>query len=174
MKMAVQYWINRGERGRTRFVAFRGGYHGLPARWRYAIGRGAHAVRRTAAAASHRRSADGRRAVYALETLLACDIAGIIVAGRRRRHDVPRPAYSRGRALADKHNVLLIFDEIFTGFDTPAPCSPVSRPVSCRHHAVEGADRRHALPLAATVATQKVFETFCPTVGQGADAGRPS
>ena len=28
LKMAVQYWLNRGERGRTRFVAFRGGYHG--------------------------------------------------------------------------------------------------------------------------------------------------
>ena len=28
MKMAVQFWLNRGVRGRTRFVAFRGGYHG--------------------------------------------------------------------------------------------------------------------------------------------------
>ena len=28
MKMAVQYWLNRGVKGRTRFVAFKGGYHG--------------------------------------------------------------------------------------------------------------------------------------------------
>src|SRR5690348_15725543 len=28
MKMAVQYWLNHGIRGRNRFVAFRGGYHG--------------------------------------------------------------------------------------------------------------------------------------------------
>ena len=28
MKMAVQYWLNRGIRGRTKFVAFKGGYHG--------------------------------------------------------------------------------------------------------------------------------------------------
>src|SRR6267378_3558967 len=28
MKMALQYWFNRGVRRRTRFVAFRGGYHG--------------------------------------------------------------------------------------------------------------------------------------------------
>src|SRR5262249_18213251 len=28
MKMAVQYWLNRGCSGRTRFIAFRGGYHG--------------------------------------------------------------------------------------------------------------------------------------------------
>ncbi|HEX2801352.1 MAG TPA: aminotransferase class III-fold pyridoxal phosphate-dependent enzyme, partial [Phenylobacterium sp.] len=28
MKMALQFWINRGVRGRTRFLAFLGGYHG--------------------------------------------------------------------------------------------------------------------------------------------------
>src|ERR1700755_1306534 len=28
LKMAVQYWRNQGQRGRSRFVTFRGGYHG--------------------------------------------------------------------------------------------------------------------------------------------------
>src|SRR4051794_29026586 len=28
MKMAVQYWMNRGARSRAKFVAFKGGYHG--------------------------------------------------------------------------------------------------------------------------------------------------
>src|ERR1044072_3345271 len=28
MKMALPFWINRGLRGRSRFLAFRGGYHG--------------------------------------------------------------------------------------------------------------------------------------------------
>src|SRR5258708_15269390 len=28
MKMAVQYWLNKGVRGRPKFVAFRGAYHG--------------------------------------------------------------------------------------------------------------------------------------------------
>src|SRR5215210_3562880 len=28
MKMAQQYWINRGEPRKTKFIAFRGGYHG--------------------------------------------------------------------------------------------------------------------------------------------------
>jgi adenosylmethionine-8-amino-7-oxononanoate aminotransferase len=28
MKMAMQFWLNRGIRDRTRFLAFRGGYHG--------------------------------------------------------------------------------------------------------------------------------------------------
>ena len=28
LKMALQYWVNAGEAGRTRFVCFQGGYHG--------------------------------------------------------------------------------------------------------------------------------------------------
>ncbi|MEO0963254.1 MAG: aminotransferase class III-fold pyridoxal phosphate-dependent enzyme, partial [Pseudomonadota bacterium] len=28
MKMAVQYWINKGAKGRSQFVSFTGGYHG--------------------------------------------------------------------------------------------------------------------------------------------------
>ena len=28
MKMAAQFWLNRGVRTRRRFLAFRGGYHG--------------------------------------------------------------------------------------------------------------------------------------------------
>src|SRR5712691_7641440 len=28
MKMAAQYWLNRGGRGRAKFVSFMGGYHG--------------------------------------------------------------------------------------------------------------------------------------------------
>ena len=28
MKMAIQYWLNAGQSGRSRFVCFRGGYHG--------------------------------------------------------------------------------------------------------------------------------------------------
>jgi adenosylmethionine---8-amino-7-oxononanoate aminotransferase len=28
LKMAVQYWINRGVKGRSQFIAFTGGYHG--------------------------------------------------------------------------------------------------------------------------------------------------
>src|SRR3984893_13007180 len=28
MKMATQFWLNQGVRGRTKFMAFKGGYHG--------------------------------------------------------------------------------------------------------------------------------------------------
>ena len=65
------------------------------------------------------------------------------------------------RAAADRHELLLIFDEIFTGFGRTGSCSPAraraSPPTSSRSSkALTGG----TLPLAATVARQRVFEAF--------------
>ena len=60
LKMAVQYWINRGVRGRTPLRRFKGGYHGDTAGAMAVCdpGIGMHgALARSAAAASRRRSA---------------------------------------------------------------------------------------------------------------------
>jgi adenosylmethionine-8-amino-7-oxononanoate aminotransferase len=170
MKMAVQYWINRGERGRTRFVAFRGGYHG-DTTGAMAVcdpDEGMHAL--FAGLLPRHHIADlptGDEQADALETLLAKhdDIAGIIVeplvqgAGGMTFH--APGVLTRLRALADKHNVLLIFDEIFTGFGrtgTMFACEQagVVPDIITLSKALTGG----TLPLAATVATQKVFEAF--------------
>ena len=171
MKMAVQYWINRGMRGRGQFVAFKGGYHGDTT--------GAMAVSDTE---------DGMHALFAgvlpkhhiidlpdtderlaaLDALLAKragDIAGIIVeplvqgAGGMKFHDAT--VLKHLRALADRHDVLLIFDEIFTGFGragTMFACEQanVAPDIITLSKALTGG----TLPLAATVATKKVFEAF--------------
>jgi adenosylmethionine-8-amino-7-oxononanoate aminotransferase len=102
------------------------------------------------------------------ETLLAErgeDIAAIIVeplvqgAGGMRFHDAQ--VLRTLRAAADRHNVLLIFDEIFTGFGRTGSlfafqAAGVVPDIVTIGKALTGG----TLPLAATLARRKVFEAF--------------
>jgi adenosylmethionine---8-amino-7-oxononanoate aminotransferase len=92
-------------------------------------------------------------------------VAGIIIeplvqgAGGMTFHDVS--VLHRLRSLADRYNVLLIFDEIFTGFGrtgTMFACEQagVTPDIITLSKALTGG----TLPLAATVATRKVFDAF--------------
>ena len=96
---------------------------------------------------------------------IAGDIAGIIVeplvqgAGGMKFHDAA--VLKRLRALADKYDLLLIFDEVFTGFGrtgTMFACEAagVTPDIVALSKALTGG----TLPLAATVATRKVFDAF--------------
>ena len=171
IKMAVQYWINRGLKGRSQFVAFKGGYHGDTT--------GAMAVSDTEGG-MHALFAgllpenfivdlpDTDERAAALDKLLAqhaTDIAGIIVeplvqgAGGMVFHDAA--VLTALRRLADKYDVLLIFDEIFTGFGrtgTMFACEAagVMPDIITLSKALTGG----TLPLAATIATEKVFDAF--------------
>jgi adenosylmethionine---8-amino-7-oxononanoate aminotransferase len=171
LKMATQYWVNRGARAKSQFISFRGGYHGDTT--------GAMAVS-DPAAGMHASFAgllpqhfsldlpeDDTKAA-ALDRLLierAENIAGIIVeplvqgAGGMRFHDAI--ALKRMRALADKHDLLLIFDEIFTGFGRTGSMfaceqAGVIPDIITLSKALTGG----TLPLAATIATKKIFEAF--------------
>ena len=171
LKMAAQYWINRGVKGRGQFVAFKGGYHGDTT--------GAMAVS-DAEGGMHALFAgllpqhhivdlpdDDERAA-ALNKLFAeraDTISGIIVeplvqgAGGMKFHDAA--VLKRLRALTDKYDVLLIFDEVFTGFGrtgTMFACEAAS--VTPDIVALSKALTGGTLGLAATVATQKVFDAF--------------
>jgi adenosylmethionine-8-amino-7-oxononanoate aminotransferase len=171
LKMAVQYWINRGMRGRTRFVSFKGAYHGDTA--------GAMAVcdpevdmhgHLLDMLPSHPvvelpRDEESAAALDRVLTRYAGDLAGIIVeplvqgAGGMLFHDAD--TLRRLRALADKNELLLIFDEVFTGFGrtgTMFACEAagVTPDIIALSKALTGG----VLPLAATVARQKVFDAF--------------
>jgi adenosylmethionine-8-amino-7-oxononanoate aminotransferase len=192
MKMAVQYWRNRGVAGRSRFVAFNGGYHGDTT--------GAMAVSDPVDSMHHgfagllprhlfcdlpRDEASLAKLAMVVEHH-ADEIAGIIVeplvqgAGGMIFHDMD--VLARLRALADRHGLLLIFDEIFTGFGrtgiSPLPlagegtgpdagegqsalCSLfVSRAVAPDIVTLSKALTGGTLPLAATIARRDVFEAF--------------
>ena len=125
MKMAVQYWLNRGVRGRSKFVAFNGAYHGDTAgAMAVSDGAGMHGTFRGLLPAHFLvdlPTDDARAAAFSqLLERHADEIAGIIVeplvqgAGGMRFHD--RAVLRSLRRLADRYDLLLIFDEIFTGF----------------------------------------------------------
>ena len=171
MKMALQYWINRGAPERTKFIAFKGGYHGD-----------------TTGAMSISDPDDGMHALFhstlpehvivdlpsdetkaaALDAVMQRHvdrIAGIIVeplvqgAGGMLFHEAA--TLLRLRELADRHSVLLIFDEIFTGFGrtgTMFACEQAG--VVPDIVTLSKALTAGTLPLAATVARKAVFEAF--------------
>ncbi|MGC1571681.1 MAG: adenosylmethionine--8-amino-7-oxononanoate transaminase [Pseudolabrys sp.] len=168
MKMATQYWINRGIRGKNRFVAFKGGYHG-DTTGAMAVSdpdAGMHAA--FAGVLPRHHIADLPDDDSTLDQLLTergDTVAAMIVeplvqgAGGMTFHDVR--ALRRLRALADRYDVLLIFDEIFTGFGrtgTMFACehAGVAPDIITLSKALTGG----TLPLAATIATRMIFDAF--------------
>ncbi len=171
MKMAVQFWLNQGERGRSRFLAFRGGYHGDtfgtmavcdPEDGMHSLYRGMLAEHDIV---------DLPRddaALAALDQFLETrgpQLAGILVeplvqgAGGMLLHHPE--VLRRLRRLADRHGLLLIFDEIFTGFGRTGSMfafeqAGIKPDIITLSKALTGG----TLPLAATVASNRVFDAF--------------
>jgi adenosylmethionine---8-amino-7-oxononanoate aminotransferase len=171
LKMAVQYWRNRGVSGRSRILSFYGAYHGDTT--------GAMAV--SDPQDSMHAAFSGllpqqitvdlpvdEQSIATFDKVLAErseEVAAIIVeplvqgAGGMRFHE---PQVLRTlRAAADRHDMLLIFDEIFTGFGRTGTqfafqSAGVVPDIITLGKALTGG----TLPLAATVASRKVFEAF--------------
>jgi adenosylmethionine-8-amino-7-oxononanoate aminotransferase len=171
MKMALQFHINRGETGRTRFLSFRGGYHGDtlatmtvcdPEEGMHGLFSG---VMPAQVIADLPRDANGEAALDALLTERGGEVAAILVeplvqgAGGMLLHgaDTLRAL----RRLADAHGVLLIFDEIFTGFGRTGSmfamqAAGIEPDIVTLSKALTGG----TLPLSAAVASTRVFEAF--------------
>lgn len=178
MKMALQYWLNRGEGGRTRFVSFRQGYHGDTAGAMSVCDpdEGMHRIFRDHVArqlvTDLPRGADAWARFDAFLGEHDGEIAAVILepliqgAGGMKFHD---PAdLAAIAAAAKRHGVLLILDEIFTGFARTGrmfacETAGVVPDIICLGKALTGG----ALTLAATVARSHVFDAFLSD-----DAGR--
>ncbi len=171
MKMAIQYRINRGETGRTRFLSFRDGYHGDtmaamsvtdPDEGMHALFRGylpeqviAPLPRDDVSTGEFRRLLDAHKR----------EIAAIIVeplvqgAGGMKMHD---PAVLKTIADSAKEaGVLLICDEIAVNFGRTGTLfahtqAGIAPDIICLGKALTGG----AINLAATVATADVFDAF--------------
>ena len=171
LKMALQYWCNRGIFSRNRIVAFKGGYHGDTS-GAMAISDAESGFHGTLSGTlPHQIIVDlpvDEASAAALEMVLAqhCEhIAAIIVeplvqgAGGMRFHDAQ--VLQTLRTLADRYGLLLIFDEIFTGFGRTGTMFALEQAgvvpdIITLSKALTGG----TLPLAATVARRNVFEAF--------------
>jgi adenosylmethionine---8-amino-7-oxononanoate aminotransferase len=171
MKMALQYWMNKGVTGRTKFLSFRGGYHGDTFATMAVCDPNEGMHSKFAGVLAQQVIGDLPRDVAslaALRDLIARhrhELAAIIVeprvqgAGGMLFHgdDVLRQL----RAVADEFDLLLIFDEIFTGFGRTAAmfaceAAGVLPDIVTLSKALTGG----TLPLAATVARKHVFDAF--------------
>jgi adenosylmethionine---8-amino-7-oxononanoate aminotransferase len=183
LKMAFHYWKNHGRAGKNKFVALEGGYHGetlgalsvtdVPIfhdtyapllRERYI----APFPSRAPEDHQYRGLQGAKVAAAALERLLEQrhdEIAAVIVeplvqgaSGMRMYH----PEYlRRARAACTRHDVLLIADEIMTGFGrtgTLFACeqAQVAPDLLCLSKGITGG----YLPLSCVLATDAVYEAF--------------
>ena len=166
LKMAFQYWRHRGEPGRNGFVCLRDAYHGdtigsvsvggidlfhacfgplLFDTWQAEPGDASDMARLL-------REHAGQVAAVIVEPLVQ-GAAGIIT------H--PAGYLAAVRALCDEHDVLLICDEVATGFGrtgTMFACEQeaVAPDLMCVAKGLTGG----YLPLAATLASERIYEAF--------------
>jgi adenosylmethionine-8-amino-7-oxononanoate aminotransferase len=171
MKMAVQYWLNRGEAARNGFIGFRYAYHGdtIGAMSVCDPDEGMHTM--FAGVLPQQTIVDLPRdeAAFAAFDALLADHAGrtaavimepmVQAAGGLKFH-TPE-TLRRIAGLCDAHGVLLILDEIATGFGrtgTMFACEQagVCPDIVTLSKALTGG----TLPLAATVATDRIYEGF--------------
>lgn len=184
VKMAFQYQLHLGRPERCRFITFRNAYHGdtlgavsvggidifhgafrpllfetiqAPSPYCYRCELGCPDP-----------ATCGMRCLEALEALMAEHAAGCagvviepLIQGAGGMIVQPPGFLSRVRELCDRHDLLLITDEVATGFGR------TGRMFACEHDGVvpdimalsKGIAAGY-LPLAATVATEKVYAAF--------------
>ena len=184
LKMAIAYHRVRGEGARTRLIGRERGYHGVnfggisvggmvanrkmfgtmlggvdhirhthdPARNAFSVGQPAHGAE----------FADDLEKLIALHD--ASTIAAVIVepvAGSTGVLIPPQGYLQRLREICDKHGILLIFDEVITGFGrTGAPFAAQTFGVTpdlitCAKGLTNG-----AVPMGAVIAKDEIYETF--------------
>ena len=174
IKMAAQLWQNLGRPEKRRFVALDGAFHGETV-GAASLG-GVEVFRRPFAGvlfeclrAPIPRLGDAYGPVFeAIDRLLeerASEIAAVVLeplvqgaAGMRMYSEAYLQA---ARRACTKHDVLLVIDEVFTGYGRVGPMwacdrAGIAPDILCTAKGFSGG----MLPMAATLATERVFDAF--------------
>ncbi len=174
MKLCLQYWAQNGRPERNRFVALEEAFHGETIGVT-ALG-GVEVFRRPFASVlldclhvpPPREPWSADEAFAALEetvrenaeTLAAVVLEPVVQgAAGMRLYD---PAYLRhARELCDRHDVFLVFDEVFSGYGRTGPMwacehAGVAPDLLCTAKGFTGG----VMPMSATLASERLFEGF--------------
>jgi adenosylmethionine-8-amino-7-oxononanoate aminotransferase len=170
LKMAFQYWVNRGETSRTGYLGFGGAYHGDTV-GSLSLGAGGFGtdlfdplrfpVRRAPGYDDPTALTTGAKMIFEHADELAAVVVEPLVQGAAGIHVLPAAGFEKlGKACADT-GVLLICDEIATGFGRTGTL-----------FASEQADLRPDLlalgkgltggylPMSVTAANRRVYDAF--------------
>jgi beta-alanine--pyruvate transaminase len=185
LKVAIGYHRNRGESARTRFIGRERAYHGVGIGGLSVGGIGAnrkmfaplmlpgvdhlpHTYSRADMAFSHGQPDWGRHLADELERLVALHdpstIAAVIVEPMQGSAGVivpPRGYLQRLREICTKHGILLIFDEVITGFGR------LGKPFAAEYFDVQPdlmtfakAVTNGVVPLGGVLVPAQVYESF--------------
>ena len=166
LKMAFQWWTQRGEPQRTAFICLENAYHGDTIG---SVSVGGidlfHSLYRPLLFDSHRARAGDAAHLAELLDAHGDTVAAVIVeplvqgaAGMLMQPD----GYLRAvRELCDRHGTLLICDEVATGFGRTGAMfacdhEEVTPDLLCLGKGLTGG----YLPLAATIATERIYDGF--------------
>lgn len=171
MKMALQYWINQKEPQRHKFICFEHGYHG-DTLFTMSVcdpNEGMHRLFHPVLPQQYFQTLPDSDAILAaFEIWLskhATTTAAMLIeplvqaAGGMKMHT---PATLKALCeLCQHHNVLVIADEIFTGFGRTASLFAIEQAqvvpdILCLSKALTGG----TLPLAATIAKRHIYDAF--------------
>ena len=174
VKMALQYWRSIGRCAKHRLMTWRGGYHGdtftpmsvcdpdggMHSLWSDVLAEQVFAPPVPSAYDPGYAAAFEAQLISHADELAAVIVEPVVQgAGGMRFHD---PRYLADlRAICDRHDVLLIFDEIATGFGRTgemfaADHAGVSPDIMCVGKALTGG----YITLAATLCTRAIAETI--------------
>ena len=190
LKMAFQYWQQNGQRARTKFVTLDAAYHGdtvgavsvggielFHGLFKPLLFRSIKAPATYAYRCERSRTLEecGQHTIADIEAILkthAHEVAALVVEpliqGAGGMITQPRGFVTGLRHLCDKYGVLMIADEVMTGFGR------TGRMFACEHEgvtpdlmAVSKGITGGYLPLAATLATEKLYKGFLGDLKEG-------
>lgn len=184
VKMAFQYWQHRGKPEKTKFISFKNAYHGDTIG---AVSVGGidlfHGVFRPLLFPTIQAPAPycyrcefsepdsarcGRRCLEELERIMAAhhhEVAGLVieplVQGAGGMIVQPDGFVRKVRELCDRHDILMIADEVAVGFGRTGAMFACEREgITPDIMALSKGITAGYLPLAATMATQKIYDAF--------------